>query len=106
MALGGVEQGRETLRVLAEFGSKLEVGGDEPYILRLTLFVFATATLAASSWYFSRQALLLEPPPRPVTLAQERLFRWLPRVLGGLGFAVPAAALAAAAGQYPAWQRP
>ena len=100
IALAFVEQGHETLRVMAEFGTPLEVGGNEPYVVRLVLFLLATATLAASAWYFSRQALLLEPPARPVSAGQEFLFRWTPRALGALGFFCPAFALWLAADQY------
>jgi hypothetical protein len=94
------DQGLESLRVMAEFGNPVQVGAREPYLLRLLIFFLGTAALASSAWYFSRQALLLDPPQRPVTREVEVLFRWAPRVLGALGFICPALALWFAAGQY------
>ena len=100
VALAAIDQGAESLRVMAEFGAPSQVGGNEPYLFRLGLFFVAAATLAASAWYFSRQAVLLQPPARPVSPVQEFLFRWAPRGLGLLGFGVPALALWLAADQY------
>ncbi|HTD52565.1 MAG TPA: hypothetical protein VK780_06040, partial [Thermoanaerobaculia bacterium] len=94
------DQGLESLRVMAEFGNPDQVGAREPYLLRLLIFFLGTATLASSIWYFSRQALLLDPPQKPLTREVEVLFRWAPRVLGVLGFACPALALWFAASQY------
>jgi hypothetical protein len=94
------DQGLESLRVLAEFGNPDQVGAREPYLLRLLIFFLGTAALASSAWYFSRQALLLDPPQSPVTREVEILFRWAPRLLGVLGFVCPALALWFAAGQY------
>jgi hypothetical protein len=96
------DQGLESLRVMAEFGNPDQVGAREPYLLRLLIFFLGTSALASSAWYFSRQALLLDPPPRPVTREVEVLFRWAPRVFGMLGFACPALALWFAASQYGA----
>ena len=100
VAFIAVEQGSESLRVMAEFGDPGQVGAREPYLLRLLLFLAGAAALASSAWYFSRQALLLEPPRKPVSREAEILFAWAPRVLGALGFLCPALALWVAAGQY------
>src|SRR6266496_4196395 len=100
VALAAVDQGLESLRLMAEFGSPSQVGAREPYLLRLLLFLAGAFTLASSAWYFSRQALLLEPPGRPVSREAQVLFAWAPRVLGALGFASPALALWVAASQY------
>ena len=100
VGLAITDQGLETLRVIAEFGNASQVGAHEPYLVRLLLFLFGTMTLASAAWYFSRQALLLEPPAKPVSREQAVLFTWAPRVLGALGFACPGLALWIAAGQY------
>ncbi len=102
VTLAFVDQGLESLRVLAEFGDRNQVGAREPYLFRLLLFLLGTSALASSAWFFSRQALLLEPPRPPVSRLAERLFVWAPRALGVLGFACPALALWLAADQYPA----
>jgi hypothetical protein len=99
-ALAFADQGSESLRVMAEFGNAEQVGAREPYLFRLLLFLVGTVTLASSAWYFSRQALLLDPPPRPVSRETEVLFTWAPRVLGALGFVCPGLALWVAANQY------
>ncbi len=101
VTLAFVDQGLESLRVLAEFGDRNQVGAREPYLFRLLLFLLGTSALASSAWFFSRQALLLEPPRPPVSRLAERLFLWAPRALGVLGFACPALALWLAADQYP-----
>lgn len=100
VALTLTDQGLETLRVMAEFGNASQVGAREPYLVRLLLFFLGTVTLASSAWYFSRQALLLEPPRKPVSREEAAIFTWAPRVLGALGFACPGLALWLAAGQY------
>jgi hypothetical protein len=100
VALTLTDQGLETLRVMAEFGNASQVGAREPYLVRLLLFFLGTVTLASSAWYFSRQALLLEPPRKPVSREEATIFTWAPRVLGALGFACPGLALWLAAGQY------
>jgi hypothetical protein len=99
-ALTLADQGLETLRVMAEFGNASQVGAREPYLIRLLLFFLGTVTLASSAWYFSRQALFLEPPRKPVSREEAAIFTWAPRVLGALGFACPGLALWLAAGQY------
>jgi hypothetical protein len=71
-ALTLADQGLETLRVMAEFGNASQVGAREPYLVRLLLFFLGTVTLASSAWYFSRQALLLEPPRKPVSILPDR----------------------------------
>jgi hypothetical protein len=100
VALTLTDQGLETLRVMAEFGNASQVGAREPYLVRLLLFFLGTVTLASSAWYFSRQALLLEPPRKPVSREEAAIFTWAPRVLGALGFVCPALALSVAASQY------
>ena len=102
VALAFVDQGLESLRVLAEFGSADQVGAREPYLFRLLLFVVGTGALASTAWFFSRQAMLLEPPRPPVSRLASALFVWAPRALGMLGFGCPAIALWLAADQYPA----
>jgi hypothetical protein len=99
-ALTLADQGLESLRVMAEFGNASQVGTREPYLVRLLLFFLGTVTLASSAWYFSRQALFLEPPRKPVSREEAAIFTWAPRVLGALGFACPGLALWLAAGQY------
>jgi len=101
VTLAFVDQGLESLRVLAEFGDRSQVGAREPYLFRLLLFLIGTSALASSAWFFSRQALLLEPPRPPVSRLATRLFVWAPRALGVLGFVCPAVALWLAANQYP-----
>jgi predicted acylesterase/phospholipase RssA len=95
-----VDQGSESLRVLAEFGDPSQVGAREPYVVRLVLFLAGATALASSAWYCSRQALLIEPPRKPVSKEAQILFTWAPRVLGALGFACAALALWIAADQY------
>src|SRR5215471_7364407 len=94
------EQGPESLRVMAEFGDKAQAGSREPYLLRLLLFLTGAILFGSASWYFSRQAFLLIPPPELRAGQGERLFRWAPRVLGVLSLASPALALWVAADQY------
>jgi hypothetical protein len=100
VALTLADQGLESLRVMAEFGDASQVGAHEPYLVRLLLFFLGAVTLASSAWYFSRQALLLEPPGKPVSREEAAIFTWAPRVFGALGFACPGLALWLAAGQY------
>src|ERR1700693_1201784 len=100
VALTLADQGLESLRVMAEFGDASQVGAHEPYLVRLLLFFPAAVTLASSPWYFSRQALLLEPPRKPVSREEAAIFTWAPRVFGALGFACPGLALWLAAGPH------
>src|SRR5262245_14922442 len=85
---------------MAEFGSKTQAGSREPYLLRLLLFLTGAILFASASWYFSRQAFLLIPPPELRERQGELLFRWAPRVLGVLALASAALALWVAADQY------
>jgi hypothetical protein len=94
------EQGPESLRVMAEFGDKTQPGSREPYLIRLLLFLTGAILFSGASWYFSRQAFLLIPPPELRPRQGEILFRWSPRVLGVLALASPALALWVAADQY------
>jgi hypothetical protein len=71
-------QGQEALRVVGEFGLVEQVGGREPYLVRLVSFLFADLVLALALWYFSRQILTIKNRQSRVAAVAE----WGPRAMG------------------------
>jgi hypothetical protein len=90
------DQGVDILRALVEFDP---CKSNHPHVWRMFAFVIATSAFSTQAWYWTRQILRLEPPPRvneddyfaypPPPERFPRTMLWIPRVLGVLGFIIP-----------------